>query len=67
MGMTVHLFLGVTSSWGAWNILGAIILAVPVYGIVLTLIGGLQREDLEEVPIIGAKILVLGNRFGLFK
>ncbi|MDD4320428.1 MAG: polysaccharide biosynthesis protein [Acidaminococcaceae bacterium] len=67
MGMTVHLFLGVTSSWGAWNILGDIILAVPVYGIVLTLIGGLQREDLEEIPIIGAKILVLGNRFGLFK
>ncbi len=67
MGGSVHLFLGVTSGWGAWNILGGIILAVPVYGILLTVIGGLQREDLEEVPIIGAKILALGNRVGLFK
>ena len=67
MGSAVHLFLGVTSSWGAWNILGGIILAVPVYVIVLTVIGGLQREDLEEVPIIGGKILALGNRVGLFK
>jgi len=67
MGIAVHLFLGATSTWGVWNILGGIIIAVPVYGIVLTLIGGLQREDLEELPIVGHRILALGNRFGLFK
>ncbi len=67
MGIAVHLFLLATSTWGVWNILGGIIIAVPVYGVVLTLIGGLQRQDLEEVPILGHKILALGNRFGLFK
>lgn len=67
MGIAVHLFLGATATWGVWNILGGIIIAVPVYGVVLTLIGGLQREDLEEVPILGHRILALGKRFGLFK
>jgi len=67
MGLAVHLFLGATSMWGVWNILGSIIIAIPVYGVVLTLIGGLQREDLEEVPIVGHRILALGNRFGLFR
>ncbi len=67
MGIAVHLFLLATPTWGVWNILGGIIIAVPVYGVVLTLIGGLQRQDLEEVPILGHKILALGNRFGLFK
>ena len=67
MGLSVHLFMGATPSWGAWNILGGIIIAVPVYGIVIALIGGLQREDLELVPIVGKKVLAIGNRFGLFK
>ena len=67
MGAAVQGFLTATTTWGAWNILGAMIIAVPVYAIVLLLLGGISQEDLEEIPLVGKRLLNLGRKVGFFK
>lgn len=67
MGAAVMGFLSITSSWGAWNILGSMVIAVPVYAGVLLAIGGMTREDVLELPKVGPKLLALGTKFGFFK
>jgi len=67
MGAAVVGFLRVTTSWGAWNILGSMILAVPVYAGVLMALGGVTRQDLEELPLVGRKLLNAGKKLGMFK
>jgi len=67
MGVAVVGFLRVTTSWGAWNILGSMILAVPVYAGVLMALGGVTRQDLEELPLVGRKLLNAGKKLGMFK
>ena len=41
--------------------------AAIVYGVVLTFIGGLTKEDLESLPYLGIRILRIGQRLGAFK
>lgn len=65
MGLAVYGFLAATN--GIWNIFVAMIIAVPVYGLVLTLLGGLSHDDLQDIPMVGNKILTLGSKVGLFK
>jgi stage V sporulation protein B len=67
MGVAVKGFLSVTSAWGAWNILGGMVIAVPVYCIILLALGGISQEDLEEMPLVGKKLLNLGRKVGFFK
>ena len=67
MGFAVKTFLQATASWGAWNILGSMILAVPVYAGVLMGLGGVTKEDLEELPLVGRKLLAAGKKIGIFK
>ncbi|MEG0797259.1 MAG: polysaccharide biosynthesis protein [Acidaminococcaceae bacterium] len=66
MGAAVVGVLAVTPTWGAWNILAAMLAAVPVYGVVLVVIGGLQREDVEHLPFAGRHLLSWGQKFGYF-
>ena len=67
MGAAVWGILLITPSWGAWNILASLIVAVPIYGISLIALGGLHREEAEELPFIGHRILSLGKKIGFYK
>ena len=67
MGAVVWGVLLITPSWGAWNILASLIVAVPIYGISLIALGGLHREEAEELPFIGHRILSLGKKLGFYK
>ena len=67
MGAAVWGVLIATPSWGAWNILASLIVAVPIYGICLIALGGLHREEAEELPFIGRRILSLGKKLGFYK
>ena len=67
MGAAVWGVLLITPSWGAWNILASLIVAVPIYGISLIALGGLHREEAEELPFIGHRILSLGKKIGFYK
>ena len=67
MGAAVWGVLLITPSWGAWNILASLIVAVPIYGISLIALGGLHREEAEELPFIGHRILSLGKKLGFYK
>ena len=67
MGAAVWGVLLITPSWGAWNILASLIVAVPIYGIGLIALGGLHREEAEELPFIGHRILSLGKKIGFYK
>ena len=67
MGAVVWGVLVITPSWGAWNILASLIVAVPIYGIGLIALGGLHRQEAEELPFIGHRILSLGKKLGFYK
>ena len=67
MGAAVWGVLLLTPSWGAWNILASLFVAVPIYGIALIALGGLHREEAEELPFIGRRILSLGKKLGFYK
>lgn len=67
MGAAVYGVLALTSGWGAWAILAAMLVAMPVYAIALAGFGGLNKDDLEDIPFIGRRVLALGQRFGYFK
>ena len=54
-------------SWGAWAILAAIAVAVPVYGGVLLAVGGIGKDDLESLPFIGHRLLAAGQKLGYFR
>lgn len=67
MGCVIYAVLAVTGELGAWSVLFAMVAAVPSYGGSLLVVGGLGKEDLQQVPFIGRRMLALGQRFGLFK
>ncbi len=67
MGAAVEAVLAVSGQAGAWAVLLSMIVAVPVYTVSLTAMGGLTREDLESIPYLGRRLLGLGQKFGYFK
>ena len=67
MGGTIYGVLYVCGHMGAWAILFAMAAAVPSYALALIACGGLHREDLENIPFVGARLLRLGQRFGYFR
>ena len=50
-----------------WGVLFAMVAAVPSYALALLAFGGLTKEDLENIPFVGRKILAVGQRLGFFK
>lgn len=67
MGAAVEATLILGESLGSWALLAAVAVAVPVYGIVLTVIGGVTKQELENVPFVGRRVLAIGQRFGYFR
>ena len=67
MGAGVVGVLALTPTWGAWNILAAILVAVPLYAGSLIALGGLAREEAEELPFIGRRLLFFGQKLGIYK
>ena len=67
MGAVIYAVLNITQQFGMWCVLFAMTAAVPTYALALLAFGGLQKEDLDNIPFIGRRILSLGQRFGLFK
>lgn len=67
MGATVYGVITLAASWGAWAILAAIAVAVPVYGGVLLSVGGMGKDDLESLPFIGHRLLAAGQKLGYFR
>ena len=67
MGAAVYGVLLVGAGWGAWSILAAMAVAMPVYAVALAGVGGLNKDDLEDIPFIGRRVLALGQRVGYFK
>lgn len=67
MGAAIYGVLLLTGNTGSWSILFAMIASVPTYSIALMACGGLTREDLNNLPFIGRRILAVGQKVGLFK
>lgn len=67
MGAAVYGVITLAVSWGAWAILAAIAVAVPVYGGVLLAVGGMGKDDLESLPFIGHRMLAAGQKLGYFR
>ena len=67
MGAVIYLVLSITEQLGMWCVLFAMVAAVPSYALALLAFGGLNKEDLDNVPFIGRRILAVGQRFGFFK
>lgn len=67
MGAAVYGVITLAVSWGAWAILAAIAVAVPVYGGVLLAVGGTGKDDLESLPFIGHRLLAAGQKLGYFR
>lgn len=67
MGAAVYGVITLAVSWGAWTILAAIAVAVPVYGGVLLAVGGMGKDDLESLPFIGHRLLAAGQKLGYFR
>ena len=67
MGAAVYGVLLIGAGWGAWSILAAMAVAMPVYAVALAGVGGLNKDDLEDIPFIGRRVLALGQRVGYFK
>ena len=67
MGAAIYGVLMHTESMGMWCVLFAMAAAVPVYALALLACGGLNKEDLDNVPFVGRRLLAVGQRFGLFK
>ena len=67
MGAAIYAVLALTEQFGMWCVLFAMVVAVPAYALALIAFGGLNKEDLDNVPFIGRRILAVGQRFGLFK
>lgn len=67
MGAAVYDVITLAVSWGAWAILAAIAVAVPVYGGVLLAVGGIGKDDLESLPFIGHRLLAAGQKLGYFR
>ena len=67
MGAAILGVLCAASGLGGWVLLLCIPVAAIVYGVVLTFIGGLTKEDLESLPYLGSRILRIGQRLGAFK
>ena len=67
MGAAIYAVLALTEQLGMWCVLFAMVVAVPAYALALIAFGGLNKEDLDNVPFIGRRILAVGQCFGLFK
>ena len=67
MGAVIYAVLSLTEQLGMWCVLFAMVAAVPAYALALIAFGGLNKEDLDNVPFIGRRILAVGQRFGFFK
>lgn len=67
MGAVIYMVLSFTEQFGMWCVLFAMAAAVPTYALALIAFGGLSKEDLDNIPFIGRRILAVGQRFGLFK
>ena len=66
MGAVIYAVLSLTEQLGMWCVLFAMVAAVPAYALALIAFGGLNKEDLDNVPFIGRRILAVGQRFGFF-
>ena len=67
MGAVIYLVLSTTEQLGMWCVLFAMVAAVPAYALALLAFGGLNKEDLDNVPFVGRRILAVGQRLGFFK
>lgn len=67
MGAVIYAVLSITEQLGMWCVLFAMVAAVPAYALALIAFGGLNKEDLDNVPFIGRRILAVGQRLGMFK
>lgn len=67
MGAVIYAVLSVTEQLGMWCVLFAMAAAVPSYAVALMAFGGLTKEDLENIPFVGRKVLTVGQRLGFFK
>ena len=67
MGAVIYAVLGITEQLGMWCVLFAMVAAVPSYALALLAFGGLTKEDLENIPFVGRKILAVGQRLDFFK
>ena len=67
MGAVIYAVLTLTEQLGMWCVLFAMVAAVPSYALALLAFGGLTKEDLDNIPFIGRRLLAVGQRFGMFK
>ena len=67
MGAVIYLVLSITEQLGMRCVLFAMVAAVPSYALALLAFGGLNKEDLDNVPFVGRRILAVGQRLGFFK
>ena len=70
MAAAVYFFYDFTMAWwqiGAISTFGAVIFGCAVYIAVMLVIGGLQEDDLQRMPMIGRVGIKFLRRIGVFK
>lgn len=65
MGAAVKGFLALVPNWGAWSILGGMAVAIPVYGLLLLVLKTMPEEELNQIPFLGRRMVVLGKKLKL--
>ena len=64
MGLAVYAIIALqVSSYAGLNLLLAILLAMPVYGLLTLLFGAIDRDSLQKLPILGPRLVNLFQRF----
>lgn len=67
MGAVIYGVLALSDGLGAWSVLFSMAAAVPSYALALLGVGGLSREDLDNIPFVGRRVLAVGQKLGLFR
>ena len=64
MGLAVYGVLVLKiSAYAGLNLLLAIVLAVPVYALCTLLLGAIDRDSLQKLPVLGPRLITLFQRF----
>lgn len=65
MGAAVKGFLALVPNWGAWSILGGMAVAIPVYGLLLLVLKTMPEEELNQIPFLGRRMVMVGKKLKL--
>lgn len=67
MGTAVKGFLLLFPGTRFLSIIGAMVVAIPVYALLLLLLKTMPEDELAQIPFVGRRMVLLGRKLGLLK